>query len=183
MIYMFLAEGFEEIEALCPLDLMRRAGLKVATVGIGSKMICGAHAIKVEADMTDAEFDAVSQKDSIDMIFLPGGMPGTLNLEASETVCDAIRSAYEDKKYIAAICAAPSILGKMGLLMGKEAICYPGFECYLDGATISEARVVLDGKILTAAGMGAALDMGLKIVEIFCGKEKAAILRSAVIAD
>ena len=183
MIYMFLAEGFEEIEALCPLDLMRRAGLKVATVGIGSKMICGAHAIKVEADMTDAEFDAVAQNDSIDMIFLPGGMPGTLNLEASETVCDAIRSAYEDKKYIAAICAAPSILGKMGLLMGKEAICYPGFESYLEGATISEARVVLDGKILTAAGMGAALDMGLKIVEIFCGKEKAAILRSAVIAD
>ena len=183
MIYMFLADGFEEIEALCPLDLMRRAGLNVATVGIGGKTVCGAHAIKVEADMTDAEFDAVSQKDSIDMIFLPGGMPGTLNLEASATVCDAIRSVYEDKKYIAAICAAPSILGKMGLLMGKEAICYPGFESYLDGATISEARVVLDGKILTAAGMGAALDMGLKIVEIFCGKEKATILRSAVIAD
>ena len=180
MIYMFLAEGFEEIEALCPLDLMRRAGLKVATVGIGSKMICGAHAIKVEADMTDAEFDAVSQKDSIDMIFLPGGMPGTLNLEASETVCDAIRSAYEEKCYIAAICAAPSILGKMGLLIGKNAICYPGFENYLDGANISDERVVLDENILTAAGMGAALDFANELVSLICGEEKKNTLSAAI---
>ncbi len=183
MIYMFLAEGFEEIEALCPLDLMRRAGISVSTVGIGGEYISGAHSITVRADMTDSEFAAKCSAESIDMIFLPGGMPGTLNLEASEVVCDAIRSAAEDKKYIAAICAAPSILGKMGLLIGKEAICYPGFERYLEGASISEARVVLDGNILTAAGMGAALDMGLKIVEVFCGAEKADALRSAVIAD
>ena len=182
MIYIFLAEGFEEIEALCPLDLMRRAGLEAKTVGVGGEYITGAHAITVRADMTDAEFGA-SEIRKADMIFLPGGMPGTLNLGASEVVGDAIRSAYEDGKYIAAICAAPSILGKMGLLLGKEAICYPGFEDQLEGATVSDKHLVLDGNILTAAGMGVALDMGLAIVEIFCGKEKASSLRSAVIAD
>lgn len=183
MVYMFLAEGFEEIEALCPLDIMRRAGISVSTVGIGTEYVTGAHSITVKTDMTDVEFDARCSAESADMIFLPGGMPGTRNLEASRTVRDAIRSAAQSKKYIAAICAAPSILGGMGLLIGKKAICYPGFEQYLEGAVISKQRVVLDGNILTAAGMGAALDMGLKIVEIFCGAEKADALRSAVIAD
>lgn len=183
MVYMFLAEGFEETEALCPLDIMRRAGISVSTVGIGGEYVTGAHSITVKTDMTDVEFDAKYSAEATDMIFLPGGMPGTLNLEASRTVCDAIHSASENKKYIAAICAAPSILGRMGLLIGKEAICYPGFECYLDGAVISRQRVVLDGNIITAAGMGVALDMGLKIVEIFCGMEKADAIRSAVIAD
>ena len=164
MIYMFLAEGFEEIEALCPLDLMRRAGLSVATVGVGGEYITGAHSITVKADMSESDFVANHCESDAEMIFLPGGMPGTLNLEASQTVCDAVRSAVEDRKYVAAICAAPSILGKMGLLLGKEAICYPGFERFLEGATISDERVVLDSNILTAAGMGAALDMGLKIV-------------------
>ena len=162
---------------------MRRAGISVSTVGIGGEYVTGAHSITVKADMTDVEFETRYSAESTDMIFLPGGMPGTLNLEASQTVCDAIRSAAEDKKYIAAICAAPSILGKMGLLIGKEAICYPGFERYLEGAVISDRRVVLDENILTAAGMGAALDMGIKIVEIFCGVDKANALRSAVIAD
>ena len=183
MIYMFLAEGFEEIEALCPLDLMRRAGLSVTTVGVGGEYITGAHAITVRADITDRDFYAHSAQNETEMVFLPGGMPGTLNLGASEVVTDAIRSAAEDKKYIAAICAAPSILGKMGLLLSKEAICYPGFEAQLEGAEISDKRVVLDGNILTAAGMGAALDMGIEIVRIFCGDEKANALRSAVIAD
>lgn len=182
MVYMFLAEGFEEIEALCPLDLMRRAGIKVSTVGVGGSAITGSHNISVRADMTDAEFDSLPDA-SFDMIFLPGGMPGTINLAASSTVMGAINKATESGAYIAAICAAPSILGDMGLLCGKEAICYPGFEDRLTGAKISKSRVVLDGKILTAAGMGAALDMGLKIVEIFMGAQKADSLRHAVIAD
>ncbi len=182
MIYMFLAEGFEEIEALCPLDLMRRAGLKVSTVGVGSKTVCGAHGIAVLADMTDNEYNALTDK-SAEMIFLPGGMPGTLNLAASQAVSTAIELAVEDHAYIAAICAAPSILGDRGLLVGKNAVCYPGFEDRLTGATIPDARLVLDGKILTARGMGVATDMGLKIVEIFCGSDKADALRHAVIAD
>ena len=180
MIYMFIAAGFEEIEALCPLDLMRRAGLEVKTVGIGGKDITGAHGITVKTDIADAEYphDATPE-----MIFLPGGMPGTLNLANSDTVINAISSAKERNAYIAAICAAPSILGDMGLLSGKNAVCYPGFEDRLTGATIPNQKVVLDGNVLTAKGMGAALEMGLKIVEIFCGKTAAEDLCHAVIAD
>ncbi len=182
MIYMFIAEGFEEIEALCPLDIMRRAGLSVTTVGIGAKQIKGAHGITVLTDIEDSEYDVLEDKHA-DMVFLPGGMPGTLNLAASKTVTDAITFAAQNGEYIAAICAAPSILGDMGLLNGKEAICYPGFEERLVGATISKDKVVTDGKIITAAGMGAALQMGLEIVGIFCGEEKKASLRKAIIAD
>jgi len=176
---MFLANGMEEIEALCPLDIMRRAGLEVTTVGIGGREITGAHGITVNADIADLELNDASAQ----LIFLPGGMPGTLNLAASDTVKNAIDTALKNDSYIAAICAAPSILGDMGILRGKEAICYPGFEDRLTGAKISDKRVVLDGKIITAAGMGVALDMGLLIVEILCGKEAAAELRRAVIAD
>ncbi len=179
MIYMFLAEGFEEVEALCPLDLMHRAGLDVCTVGIGSRDIVGAHGICVRADMPECEF---SSSDA-EMIFLPGGMPGTLNLAASEVVTGAIKDAYERNIYIAAICAAPSILGDMGLLHGKCAVCYPGFEDRLTGAVLGGDNVVLDGKLLTAVGMGAALDMGIKIIEIFCGADKAQSIRHAVLAD
>ena len=179
MIYMFLANGMEEIEALCPLDIMRRAGLNVTTVGIGGKEITGSHGITIKADITDIEFSEANAE----LIFLPGGMPGTLNLAASDTVKNAINTALKNDAYIAAICAAPSILGDMGVLSGKEAICYPGFEDRLVGAKISDKRIVLDGKILTAAGMGVALDMGLLIVEIFCGKEAAIALRHSVIAD
>ena len=174
---MFLADGFEEIEALCPLDLMRRAGLEVKTVGIGKSEIIGAHGIKVIADMTDGEYADAESK----MIFLPGGMPGTLNLAKSPVVIKAIKKAAKDGSYIAAICAAPSILGDMGLLDGKEAICYPGFEVRLTGATISKSKVVCDGKIITAAGMGVAYDMGIAIVRILCGDKKADDLREATI--
>ncbi len=179
MVYFFIANGFEEIEALCPIDLLRRAGVEVKTVGIGSSKITGAHGITVMTDIKDAEFSY----DSPDMIFLPGGMPGTLNLAASEVVKSAIKAADSDGAYILAICAAPMILGEMGLLAGKEAICYPGFEDKLKGAKISDKSVVLDGKIATAAGMGVALEFGLLAVSLLCGKECAEDLRHSVIAD
>ena len=179
MIYMFLAEGFEEIEALCPLDLMRRAELAVTTVGVGGSQITGAHGITVCADITDEKFNP----HDLEMIFLPGGMPGTLNLADSKTVMSALRYASDNDKYIAAICAAPSILGDEGLLCGKSAVCYPGFEDRLVGATIPEQKVVVDGKLITAKGMGAALEMGLEIVSIFRGKAYADELRHTVIAD
>lgn len=180
MIYTFLADGFEEIEALCPVDIMRRAGLSVTTVGIGKKEIVGSHGICVCADITDSDL----QFENIDLIFLPGGMPGTKNLDASETVHKALDLAIEQNAYITAICAAPMILGKRGLLNGKAATCYPSFEQYLTGATIpNDKTVIADGKIITAKGMGVATELGLTIVSILCGEEKSAELRKAIIAN
>lgn len=177
MVYFFLAEGFEEIEALCPVDLCRRVGIDALTVSITDRHeVTGSHGITVKADLTAK--DALGD---FDMIVLPGGMPGTTNLEASPLVQGAIDKALAADKYIAAICAAPMVLGKRGILDGKNAICFPGFEQYLTGAAVSKQRVVLDGKILTAAGMGVSHDFGLAIVEIFKGKEAAETLGSAVL--
>lgn len=176
MVYMFLANGFEEVEALCPLDLLRRAGVKVTTVGIGGETICGAHGITVMCDIPDTHF-----RDSLpDMIILPGGMPGTKNLDSSPTVEIALRVALRNNSYIAAICAAPMILGKRGVLRGKEATCYPGFEEYLDGAILSKHSVIRDHNIITARGMGVAFEFGIELVTILCGKQKADEIRSSV---
>lgn len=180
MVYMFLAEGFEEIEALCPLDLMRRAGIDVKTVAVGDgEFVTGSHGISVKADMKESELCDSEPE----MVILPGGLPGTTNLEKSDTVKNAIENALGCNAYICAICAAPSVLGKRGLLCGKEAICYPGFEKFLEGAKISDKKVVRDGRIITGAGMGVALDFGLELVLALCGKEKAEELRKGVLAD
>lgn len=180
MIYTFLADGFEEIEALCPVDIMRRAGLTVTTVGIGKKEIIGSHGICVISDVADTDLEF----EDIDLILLPGGMPGTKNLDASETVHRAIDLALEQNAYIAAICAAPMILGKRGLLNGKSAVCYPSFEEYLIGAQIpNDKTLVVDGKIITAKGMGVSHELGLEIVKALCGAEKSNALRKAIIAD
>ena len=176
---MFLANGFEEVEALCPLDLLRRAGLDIKTVGVGGKYITGSHGITVEADITEDELCDVAPT----AVILPGGMPGTTNLDASAVVHKALDNAKKCDALIAAICAAPMILGKRGDLRGKEAICYPEFETYLDGATVSASKVVVDGRIITAAGMGVALDFGLALVASLCSPEKATELRRAVIAE
>ena len=181
MVYVFLADGFEEIEALCPIDIMRRAGISVVTVGISKKEITGAHNITVLADICDTD---LKFNEKTDLIFLPGGMPGTKNLDASPTVHRMIDIALEQNAYIAAICAAPMILGKRGLLQGKNAVCYPGFEEYLVGANIPfDKNIVLDGKIITARGMGVATDFGLALVELLCNKEKSDSLRHSIIAD
>ena len=180
MIYLFLANGFEEIEALCPLDLLRRAGLAVTTVGVGGgDMIVGAHGIAVQADMPDTMYRDAKPE----MVILPGGMPGSKNLDESRAVDSALRAAASSGGYLAAICAAPMVLGKRGYLRGKRAICFPGFEEYLDGATLADTRVVTDGKIITAAGMGVALEFGLALVAALKGKETADELRRAVLAD
>ncbi len=177
MIYLFLAEGFEEIEALTPVDMLRRAGKEIVTVGIGSKTVVGAHGIPVVADMSEEEFSDASPE----MIILPGGMPGTLNLDASQTVHTAIDCALASNAYIAAICAAPTVLGKRGLLVGKKATCYPGMEDGLTGAILSEKTVVRDGRIITAAGMGAALAFSLELISALCGEDKAGALKTAVV--
>ena len=178
MVYLFLANGFEEIEALMPLDLLRRAGLEVTTVGVGGEMICGSHGITVAADIPEGMYADAAP----DMVILPGGMPGSKNLDGSRVVDMALRAASRKGAYIAAICAAPMVLGHRGLLEGKRATCYPGFEGELAGATVENARVVRDGNIITAVGMGAALEFGLELVEVLCGKEKREALARAVIA-
>ena len=181
MVYMFLANGFEEVEALCPLDLLRRAGVEVTTVGIGGETVVGAHGIAVQADLPDTMFRDAHPE----MIILPGGMPGTKHLDASRTVETAIRVAASSDAYLAAICAAPMVLGKRGYLKGKRAVCFPGFEKYLDGAILPTdgSRVVTDGRIITAAGMGVALPFGLALVRALKGETVAEDLRRAVLAD
>lgn len=177
MIYMFLANGFEEIEALMPLDLMRRAGLPVKTVGVGSLDITGSHGITVKADMLDSDFS----DNSPECVILPGGMPGTTNLDASPVVHKALDLALENNSLICAICAAPMILGKRGILKGKNATCFPGFEEYLEGANVG-GRAVRDGQVITGVGMGAALEFGIEIVAALKGRAEADKLFAAVLA-
>lgn len=177
MIYMFLANGFEEIEALLPLDLMRRAGLEVKTVGIGGLDITGSHGITVIADMLDTDLS----DNAPECVILPGGMPGTKNLDASAVVHKALDYALGSDALICAICAAPMILGKRGILNGKNATCFPGFEEYLEGANVG-GRVVRDGRVITAIGMGAALEFGIEIVAALLGRDAADKLFSAVLA-
>lgn len=177
MIYCFLADGFEEVEALAAVDMIRRSGIELKTVGVGKKVITGAHDIKVESDCLE---DEIVLNEDIEAIILPGGMPGTINLENSKTVQSAIDFAEENGKLLCAICAAPSILGHKGLLKGKQAIAYPGFEKDLEGAVISENHVVRDGNIITAKGAGVAIDFGLEIVAAVKSADKAEEIRKAI---
>lgn len=170
MIYVFLSDGFEEIEALAPVDILRRGGCDVKTVGVGGKTAVGSHKIPVVCDITAQE--AVT--DGLEGIILPGGMPGTLNLEKSGVVQRFIDFATENGLYIGAICAAPSILGHKGLLRGKKATCFPGFEKELDGAEFLDLPVVTDGKITTACGAGAAFDFGFRLLSELTGDKEGA---------
>jgi len=169
MIYIFLADGCEEIEALTPVDVLRRAGCEVKTVGVGGKTITGAHQIPITCDMTEAEVTY----QGLEMVVLPGGMPGTRNLEASQTVLSAVKYAAENGIWVAAICAAPSVLGHMGFLKGRKATCFPGFEGELAGAKVTGEPVCTDGKWITARGMGVALEFSLKLAEVLQGLETA----------
>ncbi len=180
MIYMFLADGFEEVEALCPLDILRRAGLEVTTVGIGGKdVITGAHGIIVHADIPDIMYRDASP----DMLILPGGMPGSKNLDESRIVDSALRAAHRQGKFLAAICAAPMVLGKRGYLSGKRAVCFPGFEEFLKCAEVdTERTVVRDGNMITAKGMGAAFDFGLELVRCFKNDGTAEKIKASVFA-
>lgn len=169
MIYLFLAHGFEETEAIVPIDLLRRAGKDVKTVTIShNSKVSGSHGILVTADKRLGDISL----DDMEMIILPGGMPGTLNLNFSDPLECVIDYAIKNNKYIGAICAAPSVLGNKGLLEGKKVTCYPGFEDRLRGAEVVNKSVVVDGKLITARGAGVATEFGLALVEALCGKEK-----------
>ena len=177
MIYVFLANGFEEIEAVATIDVLLRAELGVVTVGVGAKQITGAHGITVTTDKVTTELVTFSD---VDAVVLPGGMPGTLNLEKDKIVRKFIEFAECNGRLVAAICAAPSILGHMGLLEGKKATCFPGFEEQLVGAEYVDESVVRDGNLITAKGAGVAIDFGLEIVNVFCGEAEAKRMRNAM---
>ena len=169
MIYILLADGFEEIEALTPLDMLRRAGLDVKTVGIKTKTPVGSHGIPVIADITEDEVDA----SDCEAVIFPGGMPGAINLDAASITNTLIDAVNKKGGIIAAICAAPLILGRRGLLKGKKATCYPGFESELIGANVTNNLVETDGNIVTAKGMGAALLFSRELITRLCGKDTA----------
>ncbi|MDF2530834.1 MAG: ThiJ family intracellular protease [Clostridia bacterium] len=179
-VNIYLADGFEEIEALTVVDVLRRAGVEANTVAItNAKEVKGAHNITVIADKTFDEMD----NNAADMLVLPGGMPGTTNLEKHEGLKSLIKQFYHEEKLIAAICAAPSILGKMELLESSRATCYPGFEQDLKGAIHSDDLVVRHKNIITSKGPGTALLFALDLVEILLGKEKMEVIKESMIVQ
>ncbi len=177
MIYVFMADGFEETEAIAPIDMMRRAECDVVTVGIKNDAVKSSHGIPVLCDITDMQ---VELDDRLEMIVLPGGMPGTLNLENNPVVIHAVDYCVAHNIPIGAICAAPSILGKKNLLEGKEATSFPGFQKFLSGAKLSDKKVVTDGIYTTAAGAGVAVEFGLELVRVLRGQEASDSVRAAI---
>ena len=177
MIYAFLANGFEECEAIAPIDILKRAGFEVVTVGVNGKTAVGAHNIPIICDVT---LDEIGYQ-NIEAIILPGGMPGTTNLENSKPVMDIIDYCYDNNILIAAICAAPSIIGKNNFLKHKKATCFPGFEKYLNGAIINEDSVVCDGNFITAKGAGVAFQFGFAILEYLTDSATAENLKKTMI--
>lgn len=175
MIYMLLTDGFEEIEAIETLDILRRAGLNVKTVGVSENIVVAAHGVKI---YTDILLDDVDKSD-IEMLILPGG-PGHENLDNNVKVHELIDYCTKNDIYLCAICAAPSILGKKGLTKGKKVTCFPGYEQFMTDAEVIEEKAVCDGKIITAKGAGAASDFGFLIVEKLLGKNVADKVKSAM---
>ena len=168
-ICIFLAEGFEEVEAMLPLDILRRGGLDVQTVSVADQpWVTGAHGIAVQADKM---FDEVNPE-NVEMIVLPGGMPGALHLDAHPGLGRLIMEAAAEGKLLAAICAAPMVYGKRGLLKGRKATCYPGFEQYLEGAACSGRMVETDANFILAKGPAAAAEFGFALLERLAGAEK-----------
>lgn len=177
MVYVFLATGFEEIEAIAPIDILRRGGVDVKTVGIADTVVSGAHSVGIKADilLSDLVLD-----DTLEGVLLPGGMPGTVNLELAAGVIEAVKFASERGKLVAAICAASTILGKMGLLNGRKATCYPGLEQKLEGAEYTGELAVTDGNFVTGKGPGAAVEFGLAALAYIKGKDVADEVRAAL---
>ena len=168
IILVHLATGFEEMEAIVPVDIWRRAGFQVFTVSItGNKIVTGSHNISIVADQLFEEADY----DNANMIFLPGGMPGASNLDAHKGLQKKIIEFSQKDKYLTAICAAPLVLGHNNLLKGKKATCFPGYEDELFGAMVTGNTVEIDGNIITARGAGVAFEFAMKVVEKFKGRD------------
>ncbi len=177
MVYMLLGTGFEETEAIAPLDLLHRAGIEAATVGINGKIIKGSHGIRVEADLELGEMDLTS----LDMIVLPGGLGGVASIQASQPALDAVRFAYENGKYVAAICAGPTILASLGITDGKNATCYPGCEGQMGSARMVNAAAVTDGKVITGTSAGCAVPFGLALIAALKDQETADMVEKQIV--
>jgi len=169
MIYMFLGTGFEETEAIAPLDLLRRAGLQVQTVGLNGKVVYGSHGIGVEADITIEQMDLTQ----LEMVVLPGGLGGVASIRSCAMAMDAVKFAYENGKYTAAICAGPTVLADLGIVDGKKATCYPGCEGQMGSAIMVEAAAVTDGTLITGTSAGCAVPFGLALIAALKGQAEA----------
>jgi len=177
-VYVFLADGFEEVEALTPVDMLRRGGLTVVTVSVsGRREVSGSHGIQVTADclFEEADFGAAAA------LVLPGGMPGTVHLEEHEALCALLTEMAASDTILAAICAAPRVLGRLGLLEGKTAVCYPGNEALLKGAELGKDNVAVDGRVVTANACGAAMPFALTLLGMLAGEETAQKVASSVL--
>lgn len=169
MVYMLLGTGFEETEAIAPLDLLRRAGVEILTVGINGKTISGSHNIKVDADITIGEMDLTD----MEMIIIPGGLGGVASLRASEEALSALKFAWENGKSVAAICAGPTVLADLGITDGKTAVCYPGCEEKMGAANMITAAAVTDGTVVTGSSAGCAIPFGLELIAYLKGRDEA----------
>ena len=177
MTYVLLGTGFEETEAVAPIDLLRRAGETVYTVGITGKVVCGGHGIGITADILPEEMD-ISQAD---MIVVPGGLGGVASIRASKPAMDAIRIAWEAGKYVAAICAGPTVLADLGITNGKNAVCYPGCEDGMGNANILTDATATDGNLITGTSAGCAIPFGLALVAALKGPEAAETIRKQIV--
>lgn len=177
-VAVFFAEGYEEIEALTVVDICRRGGVQADMVSVTeAHEVKSSHGVSVGMDRVFSELDF----DEYDMLVLPGGMPGTKNLEACESLMKQVDDFYARGKYIAAICAAPSIFGHRGFLKGRRACSFPSFESHLEGAEVTAGPVEISDNVITSRGMGTAIEFGLAILRVFCGEEKAAEMAKTIV--
>ena len=178
MVFMLLGTGFEETEAITPLDLLRRAGVNILTVGIDGKVVTGSHKIRVEADITLDEMDLTD----MEMMIIPGGMGGVASLRAGPAALEALKFAWENGKYVAAICAGPTVLADLGITDGLKATCYPGQEQNMGSAVVdSSAAFVVSGNLITGASAGCAVPFGLALVEALKGRETAEKIKDQIV--
>ena len=178
MVYMLLGTGFEETEAIAPIDLLRRAGVEVLTVGINGKIITGSHKIRIETDITLDEMDLTN----LEMIIIPGGLGGVASLRACPAALDALKFGWENGKYVAAICAGPTVLADLGITEGRHATCYPGQEKNMKNAIMeTDKACVVDGNLITGTSAGCAISFGLALVEALRGKETAEEIKKQIV--
>lgn len=169
MVYVLLGTGFEEVEAIAPIDLLRRAGIQVLSVGITGKTVYGSHNIGIEADISLDEMDLTD----LEMIVLPGGLGGVASARASEKALEALRFAWENDKFVAAICAGPTVLADLHITDGRQVTCYPGCESGMGSAKVTETACIKDGKLITGASAGCAISFGLALIEALKGSDAA----------